>query len=266
MLRDMPARRLDQLDAPAARHRRSDPAAPGIRLHGVGRPRTVRRARREAPQAASSTSTSRACPRRSRTSRPEDLAANREMVRDLNRLLQERLAGGEPARTSTRSSPSTAQFFPGAQTLDDIIEQLAERMAAMQSLLRSMRPAAARRAAGDGGGAAARRPPALGPRPAGGVAGPADAGRPRRARPVQRRRAAGPRRRARADGEPPVAGRARGRSSTASSRRRLGRHRPRRGRATCSARTRRATSRPSTTSPGSSSGPATSSATASGSS
>jgi uncharacterized protein with von Willebrand factor type A (vWA) domain len=32
------------------------------------------------------------------------------------------------------------QFFPGAETFDDVIDQLAERMAAMQSLLRSMSP------------------------------------------------------------------------------------------------------------------------------
>ena len=70
---------------------------------------------------------------------PEDLAANREMVRDLNRLLQERLAGGDPGRVAS-SSRKHGRFFPGAQTLDDIIEQLAERMAAMQSLLRSMSP------------------------------------------------------------------------------------------------------------------------------
>ena len=67
---------------------------------------------------------------------PEDLAANREMVRDLNRLLQDRLAGGDPDVTAFLAQHG--QFFPGARTLDDIIEQLAQRMAAMQSLLRSM--------------------------------------------------------------------------------------------------------------------------------
>ena len=58
------------------------------------------------------------------------------MVRDLNRLLQERLAGGDPDVSSFLAQHG--RFFPGAETLDDIIEQLAERMAAMQSLLRSM--------------------------------------------------------------------------------------------------------------------------------
>jgi uncharacterized protein with von Willebrand factor type A (vWA) domain len=69
---------------------------------------------------------------------PEDLAANRDMVRDLNRLLQEKLAGGEPDASDFLAKHG--RFFPGAQNLDDVIEQLAERMAAMQSLLRSMTP------------------------------------------------------------------------------------------------------------------------------
>lgn len=67
---------------------------------------------------------------------PDALAANREMVRDLNALLQERLAGGEPDVSEFLSRYGEA--FPGARTLDDIIEQLAARMAAMQSLLASM--------------------------------------------------------------------------------------------------------------------------------
>jgi uncharacterized protein with von Willebrand factor type A (vWA) domain len=67
---------------------------------------------------------------------PEALAANREMVRDLNRLLQQRLAG-EPADASEFLARHGA-FFPGARTLDDVIEQLAARMAAMQSLLASL--------------------------------------------------------------------------------------------------------------------------------
>jgi uncharacterized protein with von Willebrand factor type A (vWA) domain len=69
---------------------------------------------------------------------PEDLAANRQMVRDLNELLQERLAGRDPDPSEFLAQHG--RFFPGARTLDDIIEQLAQRMAAMQSLLRSMTP------------------------------------------------------------------------------------------------------------------------------
>ena len=69
---------------------------------------------------------------------PEDLAANREMVRDLNELLRERMAGNDPDASEFLSKHG--RFFPGAQTLDDVIEQLADRMAAMQSLLRSLTP------------------------------------------------------------------------------------------------------------------------------
>ncbi|MBA2570591.1 MAG: VWA domain-containing protein [Chloroflexi bacterium] len=72
---------------------------------------------------------------------PEQLTANREMVRDLDRLLRERLDGREPDQDRVDTFLSRhGGFFPGARTLDDIVEQLAERMAAMQSLLASMSP------------------------------------------------------------------------------------------------------------------------------
>ena len=70
---------------------------------------------------------------------PEDLAANRAMVRDLNELIRERIGGGDPGASSFLAKHG--QFFPGARTFDDIIDQLAQRMAAMQSLMRSMSPA-----------------------------------------------------------------------------------------------------------------------------
>ena len=73
-----------------------------------------------------------------RSMSPEDLAANREMVRDLNELIRERIGGGEP--DATEFLAKHGRFFPGAQTFDDIIDQLAQRMAAMQSLMRSMSP------------------------------------------------------------------------------------------------------------------------------
>ena len=69
---------------------------------------------------------------------PESLAANREMVRELNGLLQERLAGGDPDPSDFLSRYGS--LFPGAKTLDDIIEQLAARMAQMQSLMESLSP------------------------------------------------------------------------------------------------------------------------------
>ena len=73
-----------------------------------------------------------------RSMTPDDLAANREMVRDLNELMRERIGGREPDVREFLAKHG--QFFPGAQTFDDIIDQLAQRMAAMQSLMRSMSP------------------------------------------------------------------------------------------------------------------------------
>ena len=73
--------------------------------------------------------------------KPEDLAAQRSMVQDLNRLLAKRLSGDEPSRGEVDDFLARhGAFFPGAATLDDVVEQLAERMAAMQSLLRSLSP------------------------------------------------------------------------------------------------------------------------------
>ena len=72
---------------------------------------------------------------------PEQLAANREMVRDLDSLLSRRLAGDEPSQDEVDDFLARhGAFFPGARTLDDVIAQLAERMAAMQSLMRSLSP------------------------------------------------------------------------------------------------------------------------------
>jgi uncharacterized protein with von Willebrand factor type A (vWA) domain len=72
---------------------------------------------------------------------PEELDANREMVRDLNSLLEDRLDGREPSQDRVDAFLAQhGRFFPGARTLDDIVEQMTQRMAAMQSLLRSMTP------------------------------------------------------------------------------------------------------------------------------
>ncbi len=60
------------------------------------------------------------------------------MVRELNSLLQERLAGREPDVSGFLSR--YGELFPGAETLDDVIEQLAQRMAQMQSLMQSLSP------------------------------------------------------------------------------------------------------------------------------
>ena len=73
--------------------------------------------------------------------RPEDLEPQREMVRDLNQLLGRGAQGDEPSQPEVDGFLAKhGAFFPGAQTLDDVIEQLADRMAAMQSLMRSLSP------------------------------------------------------------------------------------------------------------------------------
>src|SRR4051794_22046995 len=66
----------------------------------------------------------------------DDLATNRDMVRELNGLLQERLNGNEVDASDFLSRYGSV--FPGAETLDDIIEQLEARMAQMQSLMQSL--------------------------------------------------------------------------------------------------------------------------------
>jgi uncharacterized protein with von Willebrand factor type A (vWA) domain len=76
-----------------------------------------------------------------RNATPEQLAASREMVRDLDQLLRDRLDGNEPSQERVDAFLARhGGSFPGARTLDDIVEQLASRMAAMASLLASMRP------------------------------------------------------------------------------------------------------------------------------
>ena len=138
MLRDAAARRIDQLDAlprdvggrirkleeydfmePAARDRFNE-------LTERLRKQTLDRFVEGLSEAIQGTT-------------PEDLAANRDMVRDLNSLLEERLEGREPSQDEVDDFLAKhGRFFPGARTLDDIVEQLTQRMAAMQSLLRSM--------------------------------------------------------------------------------------------------------------------------------
>jgi len=135
MLRDVAARRLDQLDA------LSDDMGERIRglqeydfLEPAARERFEELVKRLQQQVLDQyvSGMSEAI----RSMRPEDLAANREMVRDLNELIRQRIGGREPDASAFLAKHG--QFFPGARTFDDIIDQLAQRMAAMQSLLRSM--------------------------------------------------------------------------------------------------------------------------------
>jgi uncharacterized protein with von Willebrand factor type A (vWA) domain len=69
---------------------------------------------------------------------PEDLKRMREMIQDLNRMLRERAEGGEP--DFERFKQKWGSQFPGAESLDDLLEQIAQRMARMQSLMQSLSP------------------------------------------------------------------------------------------------------------------------------
>ncbi|MDO8484505.1 MAG: hypothetical protein Q7S35_06125 [Candidatus Limnocylindrales bacterium] len=137
MLRDVAARRLDQLDAL--------PPDVGERIRGLqeydflepgARERFEDLVKRLQQQVLDQHVAGMSDAIRSMT--PEALAANREMVRDLNELIRERISGGDPDASAFLAKHG--RFFPGARTFDDIIDQLAQRMAAMQSLMRSMSP------------------------------------------------------------------------------------------------------------------------------
>jgi uncharacterized protein with von Willebrand factor type A (vWA) domain len=138
MLRDLAARRLDRLD------RLPDDVGDRIRelreydfLDGEARDRFGELVERLGQQMLEQYVQGMGDAIRSMT--PEDLAANREMVRDLNELIRQRIGGNEQPDIRDFMAKH-GRFFPGAQTFDDIIDQLAQRMAAMQSLLRSMTP------------------------------------------------------------------------------------------------------------------------------
>jgi len=70
---------------------------------------------------------------------PEDLQRMREMVKDLNQMLQEKQRGGNPDFQSFMEKHG--DFFPSdVKSLDDLIERMQRAMAQMQSLLDSMSP------------------------------------------------------------------------------------------------------------------------------
>jgi uncharacterized protein with von Willebrand factor type A (vWA) domain len=69
---------------------------------------------------------------------PEDLKRMREMIQDLNRMLRERAEGGEP--DFEKFKQKWGSQFPGAESLDDVLEQIGRRMAQMQSLMQSLSP------------------------------------------------------------------------------------------------------------------------------
>jgi uncharacterized protein with von Willebrand factor type A (vWA) domain len=67
---------------------------------------------------------------------PEQLERTRQMIRDLNRALKERMEGGEPDfEAFQRQYPELAG---GAKDWDDLLRQLGQGMAAMRSLWNSM--------------------------------------------------------------------------------------------------------------------------------
>jgi uncharacterized protein with von Willebrand factor type A (vWA) domain len=140
MLRDAAARRLDELDAL--------PGDVGGRIRGLETYDFMEPAARERFDALTERLRRQTLDRfvdglseAIEGTTPEDLQANRDMVRDLNSLLEERLEGREPSQGDVDDFLARhGRFFPGARTLDDIVAQLTERMAAMQSLLRSMSP------------------------------------------------------------------------------------------------------------------------------
>jgi uncharacterized protein with von Willebrand factor type A (vWA) domain len=69
---------------------------------------------------------------------PEDLRRMREMIQDLNRMLAQKASGEEPDFGAFKAK--WGDQFPGAESLDDLLEQLGQRMAAMQSLMQSLSP------------------------------------------------------------------------------------------------------------------------------
>jgi uncharacterized protein with von Willebrand factor type A (vWA) domain len=69
---------------------------------------------------------------------PQDLARMREMMQDLNRMLRQKADGEEPDFDAFMAK--WGQNFPGAESLDQLIEQIGRQMAAMQSLMQSLSP------------------------------------------------------------------------------------------------------------------------------
>ncbi|GAC1455986.1 MAG: VWA domain-containing protein [Ktedonobacteraceae bacterium] len=69
---------------------------------------------------------------------PEDVAKLREMIRDLNKMLKERQEGREPDFDSFMQKHG--EYFPGVNSLDDLIEQMQQQAAAMQGIMENLSP------------------------------------------------------------------------------------------------------------------------------
>jgi uncharacterized protein with von Willebrand factor type A (vWA) domain len=72
---------------------------------------------------------------------PESMQRIKDMFNDLNRMLETRAAGGDTDRMFEEFMDRYGDMFPGnPQNLDELLEQMARQMAAMQQLLNSMSP------------------------------------------------------------------------------------------------------------------------------
>src|SRR5215467_15128257 len=69
---------------------------------------------------------------------PQDMQRMREMLRDLNRMLRDKLQGDEPDFQSFKDK--WGDHFPGVESFDQLMEQIGRQMAQMQSMLQSMSP------------------------------------------------------------------------------------------------------------------------------
>ena len=69
---------------------------------------------------------------------PEDMERMKEMVRDLNKMLWEKMAGGEPDFDAFMQKYGDLFGDNPPQTLDELVEQMQRQMAQMQNLLDSL--------------------------------------------------------------------------------------------------------------------------------
>ena len=69
---------------------------------------------------------------------PESMQAAKQMLSDLNQMLREAAEGGNPDFDGFMDK--WGEMFPGAENLEQLVEQLQKQMAQMQSMLDSMSP------------------------------------------------------------------------------------------------------------------------------
>jgi uncharacterized protein with von Willebrand factor type A (vWA) domain len=72
---------------------------------------------------------------------PEDMARMKDMFSNLNELMEKRQKGEDTPEDFQQFMEKFGDFFPGdPQTLDELMEQMAQQMAAAQQMLNSMSP------------------------------------------------------------------------------------------------------------------------------